>query len=152
MEFVQLACLKSSCIEGHHVYVADLNVGDIFECFLEPENHHSEWAIVVKNTNDDVVIGHVPDGLANLLQPLMLSGEVHRVQAKVTDPPRPAPGGMWLKGGGIVIPCHYILYGQSKEKHGVRNTSVCRVCTTRTILARNRLQRRGAWTKNRDYY
>ena len=58
--------------------------------------------------------------LENLLQPLMLSGEVHRVQAKVTDPPRPAPGGMWLKGGGIVIPCHYILYGQSKEKHGVR--------------------------------
>ena len=122
MEFVQLACLKSSCIKGHHVYVADLNVGDIFECFLEPENHHSEWAIVVKNTNDDVVIGHVPDGLANLLQPLMLSGEVHRVQAKVTDLPRPAPGGtcMWLKGGGIVILCHYILYGQSKEKHGVR--------------------------------
>ena len=67
-----------------------------------------------------MVIGHVPDGLVSLLQPLMLSGEVHRVQAKVTDPPRPAPGGMWLKGGGIITPCHYILYGQSKNKHGVR--------------------------------
>ena len=62
----------------------------------------------------------MPDGLAILLQLLMLSGEVHRVQAEVTDPPRPAPGGMWLKWGGIIIPCHYILYGQSKNKHGVR--------------------------------
>ena len=122
MEFDQLACLKSSCIKGHHVYMADLNVGDIFECFLEPENHPSEWPIVVKNTND-VVIGHVPDGLENLLQPLMLSGEVHRVQAKVTDP---IPGGMWLKGGGIVKPCHYILYRQSKEKHGVRKHISCK--------------------------
>ena len=31
------------------MYLADLNVGDIYECLLEH--------------NDDVVIGHVPDGL-----------------------------------------------------------------------------------------
>ena len=78
MELVQLACLK-----GQHVYRADLNVGDVFECFIEHENHQSEWAIVVKNTNDDVVVGHVPDGLASLLQPLMLSGEVQSVQQKL---------------------------------------------------------------------
>ena len=35
MEFVQLACLKASCIKGHHIYLADLNVGDIYECLLE---------------------------------------------------------------------------------------------------------------------
>ena len=142
MELVQLACLKASCLKRQHVYRADLNVGDVFECFLEPENHHSEWAIVVKNTNDDVVVGHVPDGLASLLQPLMLSGEVQSVQAKVTDPPRPAPGGMWLKGGGIIAPCHYILYGRSKNKRGVRkhirHSSLCQNDTCKEPSSKKR--------------
>ena len=52
-----------------------------------------------------MVIGHVPDGLE---KPLMLSGEVHRVQAKVTDPPRPAQGTVFeeeARGARLLTSC-----------------------------------------------
>ena len=29
MELVHLACLKASCLKGHHIYRAVLNVGDV---------------------------------------------------------------------------------------------------------------------------
>ena len=44
--------LVESCVHG--LYLSDCVI-DVCECFLEPEISHSEWANVVKNTNDDII-------------------------------------------------------------------------------------------------
>ena len=38
-----------SVIKGHHVYRLCYSVGSKLDCFLEPENEHSDCAIIVKN-------------------------------------------------------------------------------------------------------
>ena len=45
-----------------------------------------------------MVIGHVPDGLEK--PATTMSGEVHRVLAKVTDPPLPAQGTIFEEARG----------------------------------------------------
>ena len=42
---------------------------------------------------------------------------------KIQSPlePMDAPEGKWTLGGGIEIPCRYILYGEKKDKGCIRN-------------------------------
>ena len=37
-----------------------------------------------------------------------------------TGPERPAPEGVWRTGGGIELPCCYVLYGLKESRKGVR--------------------------------
>lgn len=39
---------------------------------------------------------------------------------KITGYRQPAPGGMWVPGGGIVVPCTYKIYGKKENKKTVR--------------------------------
>ena len=56
-----------------------------------------------------MVIGHVPDGLEK--PATTTTGGVHRVQAKVTDPPRPAQGTVFEEEarGARLLTSYYVL-------------------------------------------
>ena len=120
MSVVELAKLKESCVKGHHVYQADFVVGAGFSCERELRNPHSEWAIVVKKPESGEVVGHVPDDLARVLFPLITSGKIQSMTCEVTGRTRAAEGGVWVQGGGIVIPCTYILKGKKIDRPYVR--------------------------------
>ena len=77
-------------------------------------------AIVVKTLNEGTVVGHVPEALAKKLQPLIKRWELYRVTAKVIGGKRKAPEGTWVLGGGIELPCVYLLNGPKLHKRFVR--------------------------------
>ena len=56
----------TSRIKGDHAYRSGVNVGDRLFCMIEPDNKHSDNAVVVKSGNDDIV-GHVPETLAKII-------------------------------------------------------------------------------------
>ena len=74
----------------------------------------------MKLDTDGSVIGHVPDGLAAVLAPLLDSGTVTSVTGTTTGPPRSAAVGVWAVGGGIELPCKYALHGTKKDRSHVR--------------------------------
>ena len=90
--------------------------------FCEREVHklQSKTAIKVKLDTDGSVIGHIPDGLAAVLAPLLVSGTVTSVTGTITGPPRSATEGVWAVGGGIELPCEYALHGATKDRSHVR--------------------------------
>ena len=69
---------------------------------------------------DGSLIGHVPDGLAAILAPLLDSGTVTSVTGMITGPPRSAAEGVLAVGGGIELPCEYALHGAKKDSSHVR--------------------------------
>ena len=85
------------------------------DCTIEPDNKHSDNAIVVKSGNDDIV-GHVPETLAKKLFNFMKSQQIEIMNSAVTGDPRPAPEGKWVIGSGIEIPGKYKLYGLKSVK------------------------------------
>ena len=120
MSIIELARLKESCVKGHHVYRSQFIIGAIFNCEHEASNTHSTWAIVVKKPTGEVV-GHIPDSLAEVLLPLLTSGEVEGIKCEITGLSRGAAGGVWVQGGGLVIPCTYILLGKKLNKPTIRS-------------------------------
>ena len=65
------------------------------------------------------VIGHVPDGLAAVLAPLLDNGTVTSVTGTTTRPPRSAAEGVWGVEG-IELPCEYALHHAKKDHSHVR--------------------------------
>ena len=74
----------------------------------------------VKLDTDGSVIGHVPDGLAAILAPLLDSGTETSDIGTIAGPPRSAPEGVWAVGGGIELPCEYAFHGAKKDRSHVR--------------------------------
>ena len=109
----------TSMIKGDHAYRSGVKVGDRLFCTIEPDDKHSDNAIVVKSGNDDIV-GHVPETLAKKLFNFMKSQQIEIMDSEVTGDPRPAPKGKWVIDGGIEIPCKYRLYGPKSVKKEVR--------------------------------
>ena len=66
---------------------------------IEPDNKHSDNAIVVISRNDDIA-GHVPKILAKKLFNFMKSQQIEIMDSEVTGNPRPSPKGKWVIGGG----------------------------------------------------
>ena len=119
-----LASLTSS-IKGDHVYSSGASIGDKFDCLLEPENVHSASRNAIKIVRTDgIIIGHVPEPVAQRLAPLIRSGVVSHVTAEVTGASLAAHEGTWTQGGGIEIPSKYKLRGQNTEEINVRQTFV----------------------------
>ena len=65
---------------------------------------------------DGSLIGHVPDGLAAVLAPLLDSGTVTSVTGTTTDLPRSVAEGVWAVCGGIELSCEYALHGTKKDR------------------------------------
>ena len=106
-------------MKGYHVFRTG-GAGETFSCEREPHNPHSEAAIVVKLETDSTVIGHVPNRLAIVLAQLLDCGMVTRITGTITDRPRSAPEGVWAVGGGVELPCEYVLHGAKKDHSSVR--------------------------------
>ena len=95
---IRLATVYSR-INGHHEYRYNYRVGESFRCSQQGDNYFSRYAIIVRSNNDQV-IGHVPDGLAKIFYALFEDGKTRRITAgKVTNEARSAPGGTWNQGG-----------------------------------------------------
>ena len=106
-------------VKGHHAYLHQYHIGQRVTCRIEANNAHSTNAIVVESMNGETV-GHIPDGLARIIKPLIRNGLIERVEGKITGDSRSAPEGTWARGGGIELPCKYKLYGPIKHKINVR--------------------------------
>ena len=105
-----------------HVYRSGARVGDTFECQLESENTQSTGRNAIKVVQTDgSIVGHVHEPVARRLAPLIRGREVSHASAEVIGTSRPAPEGTWAQGGGIEIPCKYILKGNKAYKKNVRN-------------------------------
>ena len=88
-----------------------------FECQLKPENTQSTGRNAIKVVQTDgSIVGHVHEPVARRLAPLIRGGEVSHASAEVIGTSRPAPEGTWTQGGGIEIPCKYILKGNKAYK------------------------------------
>ena len=121
MRKMELARLKNSRVKGHHVFNSESRPGDSFTCAREPSNPHSSDAIIVK-LSDGSSVGHVPDPLARVLASMLDGGEIERLKRIITGVARSAPEGVWVPGGGIELPCEYVLYGAQKDRDNVRQT------------------------------
>ena len=100
-------------MKGHHVFKSESRPGDAFICAREPGNPHSSDTIVVKLGDSS---GHVPDPLACILAPMLDGGVITCMEGTVTSVARSAREGVWVPGGGIEIPCEYVLYGVKKDR------------------------------------
>ena len=108
-------------MKGHHVFRCRARPGAGFICTREPGNPHSQDAILV-TLADGTIAGHVPDFLARVLSPLLATGVIQRMEGTVTSGPRSAPEGVWVPGGGIELPCEYVLFGAKEDRKSVRQT------------------------------
>ena len=117
-----LACLGEikSRVKGHHVYEYNYKVNEELKCFLQPDNNNGNNAIVLKSK--DVVVGHIPEALAEKLFPLMKRWKLYQIKVTITGEKRRAPEGTWVLGRGIELPCTYYLYGPKIHKCIVRNS------------------------------
>ena len=100
-----------------------------FRCEREPQNEHSvhAWKIITQNHR---MIGHMPDSLAKVLTELNNKDLITDVMAKITGYRQGAPGGTWSKGGGVVLPCTYKIYGKQNNMQTVRH-SIVKYCINR---------------------
>jgi hypothetical protein len=111
----------SAVVKGIHVYRNKrAKVSVKLVCSREPDNRASRYAVAVKHEPSDTMVGHVPEQLARILFGLLDRKLVTTLLAKVTRDPRTSAGGMWKKGGGVELPCKYILYGKKQHKEQVR--------------------------------
>lgn len=60
--------VEDAVVKGHHVYLSDANVGDIYDCFPEVNNVRDPHAISVMKAQR--VVGHLPAGFADYIYSL----------------------------------------------------------------------------------
>ena len=73
-----------------------------------------------KKKSAEVIVGHVPELLSEVLSPLMDFWVAVRVFAVIDTEQRRTPKGTWTPGGGIEIPCTYKIYTAKVRKKTVR--------------------------------
>ena len=74
--------------------------------------------IIVKK--GETVVGHVLEGLCQLLFTKLFNDGCVNISAEIMGPPRPSSNGIFVKGGGIEVPCSYKLHRSSDRKVEVR--------------------------------
>ena len=65
----------------------------------------------------------MPDALSEMVFKLLSEWKVLNITTKITGKRR-ASEGTWVPGGGIEIPCTYVLYGAKIHKKYVRNVII----------------------------
>ena len=96
-------------IKGHHVYRITYSCGTYLDCFFEPDNQHSDSAIIVKK--GDNTVGHIPEGLCQSLTQLHKEGSIVHHFRNYS-----AAEGTFVQGRGLEIPCIYDLIWTTREK------------------------------------
>ena len=105
-----LKVLDDRCLKGYHAYSKG-KIGDKFTCSRDWGNPHSKTAIVAKLDSNDIVVGHIPQPLSEHLAPLLDSIEGITITGTITGLPREAREGRWVRGGGLELPCKYVIHG-----------------------------------------
>lgn len=69
-EYTDMATIsvENAVVKGHHVYLSEVRIGDIFDCFPEVNNLHDPHAMIVMNAGN--VVGHLPEGFAEHIHSL----------------------------------------------------------------------------------
>ena len=62
------------------------------------------------------------DRSAVILAPLLDGRIVTSITGTVTGPQRSAADGVWAVGGGLELPCDYVLHGAKKHRSSVSTT------------------------------
>ena len=62
--------VEKAVVKGHHVYLSEVNVGDIYDCLPETGNAHDPCAVSVINMQRGSIVGHLPTGFSNYLYSL----------------------------------------------------------------------------------
>ena len=55
--------VENADVKGHHAYLFETHIGDIYDCFPEVNNAHGGHTITVNNGQE--VVGHLPIGFAD---------------------------------------------------------------------------------------
>ena len=92
----------TSRIEGDHSYRSGVKVGNRLFFMIEPDNQHSDNAIIVKS-GEDYIVSHVPETLTKKLFNFMKSQQIEIMDSEVTGDGTPAPIGKWFIGCGFNI-------------------------------------------------
>ena len=107
-------------VKGDHVYCSGVGTGKLLFCELEPENlfhiNGNELKVIKRNGNEDQIIGHLSDSLAEKIVPLMRHGFLKTIKDEITGERIAATEGMWVQGGGIQIRYKCKLYGNDSYK------------------------------------
>ena len=81
-------------------------------------NAYSDIAIVAKRRSQ--VIEHILERLAKILTPILEDGRLNKIDGCITKPKRPVPESTWRTGGGIELPCCYVLHRLKESRKDVR--------------------------------
>ena len=114
----KLASLKTE-IKGHHFYKHDYSIHEQITCELDENNPHSKNAIAVSSKQKGSKIGHLPEGLAKKLSPLLKDGLVLEVEGVISSDAKASSKGTWNRGGGLVLPCKINIHGLKSNKSAV---------------------------------
>ena len=87
-------------------------------CEREHINAYSDIAIVAKRRSQ--MIEHIPEKLAKILTTILEDGQLKKIDGCITEPKRPVPESIWRTGGGIELPCCYILHRLKESRKDVR--------------------------------
>ena len=87
-------------------------------CERECINDYSDIAIVAKRRSQ--VIEHIPERLAKILTPILEDGRLKKIDGCITGPKWPVPESTWRTGGGMELPCGYILHRLKESRKDVR--------------------------------
>ena len=123
MEVLVVLNSKDTCLKGHHIFRKGKK-DDRFTC------PSSKTPIVAKLDRNDDVVGHIPQPLSERLAPLLDSIEGLTITGTITGSSREAPEGRWVPGGGLELPCKYVVHGKKEHRTAVAEAleEVRRVC------------------------
>ena len=97
-----LATLNNFVVKGDNIYNSGVGIGELLFCELEHENlfniYGSALKVVKRNGNEDQIIGHLPDPLAEKIALLMRQDFL---KSETTGERVAAPEGMWTQDGDI---------------------------------------------------
>ena len=99
-------------VKGDHIYSSGVAIEEFLFCKLEPENlfnvHGNTLKVIKRNGNEDHIIGHLSDLLAEKIAPSMRQGFRKTIKSEITGEGNAAPGGVWRQGDGIQINVNYM--------------------------------------------
>ena len=98
-------------IKGHHVYRITYSCGTNLDCFFEPDNQHSDSAIIVKKGNN-LILSDIFRKFMSVFDTVAQGGQYCSYHFRNYS----AAEGTFVQGGGLEIPCIYDLIWTTREK------------------------------------
>ena len=89
MSTFSLLVTLTSVVEGDHAYRPGVGIGEMLFCQLEHESpfkvHGNALKVEKRNENEDQIIGHLLDELAEKIAPLLKQGFLKTIKAEIMN-------------------------------------------------------------------